>query len=84
MPWSTCLTTMSVERLALLVCGLGLGAVAFAADAEPDPEFIEYLGMWDETDEDWQLFDDVKVAEIEQRRDSAPEGEESTETRDES
>jgi len=34
-------------------------------------EFLEYLGLWEETDEDWQL-------------DPVPEGEESTETEDES
>lgn len=75
---------MSAERLALLACGLCLGVPAFTAEPEPDPEFIEYLGMWDATDEDWQLFDEVQAAEIEQRRDPEPVGEESAETRDES
>lgn len=74
---------MSAERLAMLACGLCLGVPAFAAESDPDPEFIEYLGMWDETDEDWQLLDEVKAAEIEQRRDPEPEGEESAEIRDE-
>ena len=86
MPLSTCSRTMSAERLALLACGLCLGVSAVAADAEsePDADFIEYLGMWDETDEDWQLLDEIQVAEIEERRDPVPEGEESAETSDES
>ena len=77
---------MSAERLALLACGLCLGVPALAADAEPepDPEFIEYLGMWDETDEDWQLLGEIQVAEIEERRDPLPEGEEPAEASDES
>jgi hypothetical protein len=75
---------MSAERLALLACGLCLGVPVLVAGAEPDPEFIEYLGMWDETDEDWQLLDEVQAAEIEERRDSEPEGEESAEKSDES
>ena len=75
---------MSAERLALLVCSLCVGAPAFAAEPEPDPEFIEYLGMWDETDEDWQLLDEVQAAEIEERQVPEPEGKESAETRDES
>ena len=46
-------------------------------------EFLEYLGMWEESDEDWQLFDEGQVAENETRSDPVPEGEESTENEDE-
>lgn len=60
-----------------------------AADEElPEMEFIEYLGLWEDSDEDWVLFSDSfdadKRAKNEQRSDPAPEGEESTEKDDES
>ena len=59
-----------------------------AADEElPEIEFIEYLGLWEDSDEDWVLFSDSfdadKRAKNEQRSDPAPEGEESTEKDDE-
>ena len=75
---------MSAERLvALLICGL-CPAMGVAAEEEPAPEaeFIEYLGMWDLTDEDWQLLED-EMAAAEERSEPAPEGEDSTETEDE-
>ena len=27
--------------------------------ASPDAAFLEYLGMWDGQDEDWELFEDT-------------------------
>ena len=78
---------MSAERhVALLVCGLCLGAVAVAeeqTEPAPDVEFLEYLGMWDQTDEDWQLLDEDETAVAKERSEPAPEGEASTETEDE-
>jgi len=79
---------MSAEQhVALLLCGLCLGTVAVAEEqVEPAPEveFLEYLGMWELTDEDWQLLDEVETAVAEERSEPAPEGEASTETEDES
>lgn len=80
---------MSVERFGLLVCGLCLGAGGFAAEEPapepaPDAEFLEYLGMWEETDEEWMLHDGILTAENEERSDPAPEGEASSENEDES
>ena len=76
---------MSAERVLMLACGLCLGAAAFAGDDEvPDSEFLEYLGMWEESDEEWLLHEEMAEAAAEQRTDPAPEGEESTETEDES
>ena len=45
-------------KLAVL-CGLvSAGAGSAAADEElPDIEFLEYLGSWDASDEEWLLFD---------------------------
>jgi len=77
---------MSAERVvALLACGLSLGTAALAEDeAAPDADFIEYLGMWQENDEEWLLHEDGQTTELDERSDPVPEGEESTETNDES
>ncbi len=76
---------MSVRRTAL-VGALLLGcSVVLAADEEiPDPEFLEYLGLWEESDEDWLIFDEPVSAETDERSEPAPEGEESPEKTDES
>ncbi len=56
-----------------------------AADEElPDMEFIEYLGLWEDSDEDWLIFSEPLRSENEERSDPAPEGKESTEKDDES
>ena len=69
-----------VTGLLMLLCSFGL-----AADDEiPDMEFLEYLGSWEESDEEWLIFADTKETTAEQRSDPVPEGEESTEKEDES
>ena len=79
------LTAMSARHTVLasaLVLGCGL---LLAEELEqPDTEFLEYLGLWEGSDEDWLIFDEPVVAETDERSDPAPEGEESTETEDES
>ena len=76
---------MSVERLGLIVCGMCLGTGALAAtETPPDAEFLEYLGMWQETDEEWVFQDGLLTAEDEERSDAATEDEESPENEDES
>jgi hypothetical protein len=73
--------------LQTLLCGVALcGSASGVAEDEavPDMEFLEYLGLWEETDEDWQLLDDGAEADNDERSDPVPEGEESTETEDES
>ena len=78
---------MSVDRkLGVIVCGLAAcsSAVAFAAEEEvPDTDFLEYLGMWEESDEDWLILENSMAAEQEERSDPVPEGEESPEKDDE-
>lgn len=66
--------------LPTLLCG----TTNVAAEEEPVPDmaFLEYLGLWEETDADWQLLDGDAVAEHDERSDPVPEGEESTETED--
>ncbi len=72
-----------------LLPGLLLGAcgMVLAADNElPEAEFLEYLGSWEESDEEWLMFDidgEQMVAESDERIDPAPEGEESAEEEDE-
>jgi hypothetical protein len=73
--------------LPTLLCSIALcGSASVVAEEEelPDMEFLEYLGLWEETDEDWQLLDGGAVAENDEPTDPVPEGEESTETEDES
>ena len=69
------------------LCALLLLAMAPPAlaqeDAPPEDDFIEYLGMWDETDEEWLLYEDLVVAEQEKRSDPAPQGDVSAENSDE-
>lgn len=77
---------MSVERqIAFVACGLSLCAVASAAEEPaPDVDFLEYLGTWEETDEEWLMYSELRVLEMDTQSDPAPEGEESTEQEDES
>lgn len=69
-----------------MLCGLLLcGGVAAAEDEDlPDTDFLEYLGMWEESDEDWQILEETMTAENTERSDPAAEGEESKEKEDES
>ena len=63
----------------------GVAGTVLAADAdEPDMEFLEYLGQWEESDEEWVMIDRQLSLETDERIDPAPQGEESTETKDES
>jgi len=79
---------MSASRaIGSLVFGLALinsGAVVAADDEEPDMDFLEYLGMWEETDEEWLILDEVTLADNEERSDPASKVEESLEKEDES
>ena len=82
---------MSADRrplgLRLLLAGaLAASTAATAADEMPDPEFLEYLGMWEAADDEWLLVRDEapdagKSKEVD--TDPMPEGEESTEKVDE-
>ena len=81
-----------VKRLLLASCGLCLAMTCLAEEEEvPDIAFLEYLGMWEESDEEWLLHEEMEQATVERRRelaplrgDPAPEGEESPEKDDES
>jgi len=75
---------MSARKNLLAGALLLLGSAVLAAeDKLPDEDFLEYLGSWEESDEDWLMFE----KESKKRRkddDSEPEDEESAETEDES
>ena len=44
---------------------LGCSAIACADDeAIPDMEFLEYLGSWEESDEDWVLLTETDVEQV--------------------
>ena len=73
---------MSVNRLVFRVAALcGLASLAWpaaAADEEPpDLEFLEYLGSWEESDEDWLIFTEMmpeKAAREEQEQETETTG----------
>jgi hypothetical protein len=82
----------SADRLEWLLSvavfwGLFGGSGVVMADEElPDVEFLEYLGSWEASDEDWLLFTgpEGEAVEEQKRNDPAASGEESTESDDES
>ena len=88
--------TVSVEKMhpsaavkVAVLWGLFGCSGVFASDEEamPDMEFLEYLGSWEGSDEDWLLLADTvteQVAAEEKRTDPASKEEESVEADDES
>ena len=78
---------MSAERFARTVlCGLALcGGLALAAEDDAlESDFLEYLGMWEESDEDWLMLDKTKISDEQEKSEAENEGEESPEKDDES
>ncbi len=75
----------------LLGSGLAIGAASATEEAtamaaeETDPgmELLEYLGMWEETDEEWLLFDQPDAEEAGDAVDAEAEAPEPVETEDE-
>ncbi len=78
---------MSARRtLGALTCGILLGSsglVCAEEESMPEMEFLEYLGMWEESDEDWLIHDEAMTARNEERSDPVPEGKESMEKENE-
>lgn len=75
---------LKLALLGLVTCG---GWAPAAEQPLPAPEFLEYLGSFEESDEDWLLFEDTvsdpAVNIDEELSDPVPEGEESPESNDE-
>lgn len=76
---------MRVSRICFGALLLALSQAPAAEEEIPDMEFLEYLGSWEGSDEDWPMFTAATINrnETDKRIDPAPEGEESTETNDE-
>ena len=77
---------LAKRTLEALTCGILLGSsVLVCADDKdvPEMEFLEYLGMWEESDEDWLILDEAMTAGNKERSDPVPKGEESMETENE-
>jgi hypothetical protein len=76
---------MSVRTIVLATM-LGSCGLAVAAEEDvPDMEFFEYLGMWEETDEEWLMFDELVTAENKREPEPRePNDEEPVENDDES
>jgi hypothetical protein len=63
------------------------GIVAADDEVAPDMEFLEYLGLWEESDEDWVVLAAEAVEQVateDERTDPASKEKESVETDDES
>ena len=73
-------------RVAVLYSLVVVSGSALAEDEEelPDLEFLEYLGSWDESDEDWLLFNELDAepaaSEEQETNDAEPAGNKSTES----
>ncbi len=75
---------MSASRMLLTTLAFTVCSLVLAADEElPDMEFLEYLGMWEETDEEWLALEEPVAAHQEKRTEPVPEGEASAEKDDE-
>ena len=76
-------------RVAVLWGLIGVTGIVVADEAEaPDLEFLEYLGSWEESDEDWLLLAADAVEEKESKEtieesEPAPNGEKLAELDDE-
>ena len=69
----------------MLVFAFGAAGPVLGANAEePDMDFVEYLGLWEESDEEWLMVEQQIDAESEKRIDPVPEGKESAEDDNES
>lgn len=78
---------MSVSQRTWMAAAL-LMAVPAAAEEPPDMELLEYLGSWEETDEDWVLLteepEDAAPDTDDTRRDPVADAEDSQENDHES
>ncbi|MDH4109808.1 MAG: hypothetical protein OEW35_16090 [Gammaproteobacteria bacterium] len=86
---------MSAERAcrSLVAVLIGLAALTATADEEqPDIEFLEYLGSWEQDDAEWLLFDvsgetkdvDTPAAAEGEKEGASARAQDSTELKDES
>ena len=67
------------SRLMLLAAAAGVAGTAVAQDDEPDLGFLEYLGSWQEGDDEWLIVADLEV-EPEDKSEASEEDEQTDET----
>ena len=78
-----------LARVVVLWSLFGIGGIVSADDAEaPDLEFLEYLGSWESSDEDWVIFaaeaePEKEPENTDNENDTAPNGEKLAELDDE-
>ena len=74
---------MKRSRLVLLWAMAGVAAPAAAQEDEPDLSFLEYLGSWQESDEEWLVVAGMEEEPGEHGEPSAKGSDESTDESDE-
>ena len=72
---------LTAATLLLLVCG---AAAAGEEEEQPDAEFLEYLAMWEDEDDNWLVVSADAELESEDLNDPGPEDKDATEKEDES
>lgn len=72
---------LTMAAVALAVCGI---AIADEDDEQPDEEFLEYLGMWEDEDDSWLLVSADTELKSDDANDPLPRDEDATEKDDES
>jgi hypothetical protein len=72
---------MTCIRLGLLVVATSAVAAVQAQDDEPDLGFLEYLGSWEETDEEWLIVAELE-RELEDEDEASDQDEETDEQQD--
>lgn len=83
------MSASGIARIVLFWGPLGCASAVLAnEEVLPDIEFLEYLGSWAASDEDWLMFseelDQKVVVDDSKQSDATEKAEESTELRDES
>jgi hypothetical protein len=70
---------MSRSRLILLAAVAGFSGTAQAQEDEPDLSFLEYLGSWQEGDEEWLIVAELEE-ELKENDEASAKDEETDET----
>ena len=74
---------MDRKRLALFSVAAVIAGGASAQDEEPDLSFLEYLGSWQESDEEWLVVAGMEEEEPEAEDEASGTDEETDGTEDE-
>ena len=72
---------MERKRLVLISVAAVFAGAAMAQEEEPDLSFLEYLGSWQESDEEWLLVVEMDE-ELEAEDEASAKGEETDGTND--